>query len=57
MSSGWLPKHRQLFFPIFQEGRNILHFPSSVNCVAEGFEEIRIQALTLGHLQSSSGKV
>jgi hypothetical protein len=20
MSSGWLPKHRQLFFPIFQEG-------------------------------------
>ena len=22
MSSGWLPKHRQLFFQIFQEGPN-----------------------------------
>ena len=24
MSSGWLPKHRQLFFQIFQEGPNDL---------------------------------
>ena len=32
-------------------------FPCPVNCVVGGFEEVRIQMLTLGHSHSSSGKV
>jgi len=27
MSSGWPPKHRQLFFQIFQEGAKVIELP------------------------------
>ena len=51
MSSGWLPKHRQLFFQILEEGPNAV-----TAAVHDGKREARQQRATLIAAASKAAK-
>ena len=63
MSSGWLPKHRQLFFQIFQEGPNDIikffrfTFTFDRTAITFGFVPAFRMKMTFSHdPQMSSGR-